>query len=142
MFSTTTNHPPYPTGSNISRLSKQQQQQQLHHHTTRIPVVNFASTTPIEPQKTKTVNDNIFILEPDSIDYGDILSQIIFSSSPSFSSSSSTTPSNSDLGDSKPRLNDDSTNAAAPPIINSFYSNKLNISFSLFIYLLFVTFFC
>ena len=76
-------------------------------NTARIPVINLSThrqrpeydtndlriDTPTlddhEQQSTKTVNtntnnDNIFILEPDSdspIDYGDILSQIIFSSS-------------------------------------------------------------
>lgn len=96
-------------------------------NTARIPVINLSThkqlpeydtnenlriDTPTlddhEQQSTKTVNtntnnDNIFILEPDSdspIDYGDILSQIIFSSShsPLFSTpTASSSTRNSDL---------------------------------------------
>lgn len=63
------------------------------------------STTTTTTTSTKTVtDDNIFILEPDSIDYNDILSQLIFSSSPLSSSSSSSASSSSSY------LNSDSNN--------------------------------
>lgn len=110
-------------------------------NTARIPVINLSThrqrpeydnndlriDTPTlddhEQQSTKTVNtntntnnDNIFILEPDSdspIDYGDILSQIIFSSShsPLFSTpTASLSTRNSDLtGEEAPRSSSSSS---------------------------------
>lgn len=134
------------TTSRIPIIILSTAQYQLADELIRSPVA--VDTTRAAPTTTKTVNtatnDNIFILEPDSdvpVDYGEILSQIIFSSPPSPPSLSRTTLKNSDssiddINDRSDSADQIEANSSQPRIACRFMANIVLVFYFLLLLIL------